>query len=228
MRPGRGAARIARPTPEPECHDVSEHPTDTAAPDPLLAEAIATFRTLLAEATAAGDPEPTAMTVATADAKGRPSARTVLLKHVDEQGFVFYTNFDSRKGRQLAANPQAALLFLWKTLREQVQVKVEGTVEPVTAAEADAYFASRPRESQIGAWASLQSQTLDSRETFERRIAEFSAKFEGGAVPRPPHWSGFRVVPEMVEFWYGAKFRLHERQRYARVDGRWTKRMLYP
>jgi pyridoxamine 5'-phosphate oxidase len=141
---------------------VSEHPTDTAAPEPLLAEAIATFRTLLAEATAAGDPEPTAMTVATADARGRPSARTVLLKHVDEQGFVFYTNFDSRKGRQLAANPQAALLFLWKTLREQVQVKVEGTVEPVTAAEADAYFASRPRESQIGAWASLQSQTLDS------------------------------------------------------------------
>ncbi len=207
---------------------MSEHPTDTAAPDPLLAEAIATFRTLLAEATAAGDPEPTAMTVATADARGRPSARTVLLKHVDEQGFVFYTNFDSRKGRQLAANPQAALLFLWKTLREQVQVKVEGTVEPVTAAEADAYFASRPRESQIGAWASLQSQTLDSRETLERRIAEFSAKFEGGPVPRPPHWSGFRVVPEMIEFWYGAKFRLHERQRYARIEGRWTKRMLYP
>jgi pyridoxamine 5'-phosphate oxidase len=141
---------------------------------------------------------------------------------------VFYTNFDSRKGRQLAANPQAALLFLWKTLREQVQAKIEGTVEPVTAAEADAYFASRPRESQIGAWASLQSQTLDSRSTFEARIAEFTAKFEGGPVPRPPHWSGFRVVPEMIELWYGAKYRLHERQRYARVDGRWTKRMLYP
>lgn len=196
--------------------------------DPLLAEAIGTFQALLTEATAAGDPDPTAMTLATADAKGRPSARTVLLKHVDEQGFVFYTNFDSRKGRQLAANPQAALLFLWKTLREQVQAKIEGTVEPVTAAEADAYFASRPRESQIGAWASLQSQTLDSRETFESRIAEFTAKFEGGPVPRPPHWSGFRVVPEMIELWYGAKYRLHERQRYARVDGRWTKRMLYP
>ncbi len=196
--------------------------------EPLLAEAIATFRLLLEEATAAGDPEPTAMTVATADARGRPSARTVLLKHVDEAGFVFYTNFDSRKGRQLAANPNAALLFLWKTLREQVQAKIEGTVEPVTAAEADAYFASRPRESQIGAWASLQSQTLDSRETFEARIAEFAAKFDGGPVPRPPHWSGFRVVPEMIEFWYGARFRLHERQRYARVDGRWTKRMLYP
>lgn len=196
--------------------------------DPLLAEAIATFQSLLAEATTAGDPEPTAMTVATADARGRPSARTVLLKHVDEQGFVFYTNFDSRKGRQLAANPHAALLFLWKTLREQVQAKIEGTVEPVTAAEADAYFASRPRESQIGAWASLQSQTLDSRETFEARIAEFTATFEGGPVPRPPHWSGFRVVPEMIELWYGARYRLHERQRYARVDGRWTKRMLYP
>lgn len=196
--------------------------------DALYAEAIATFRSLLDEARDTGDPEPTAMTVATADARGRPSARTVLLKHVDECGFVFYTNFDSRKGRQLAANPQAALLFLWKTLREQVQAKIEGTVEPVTAAEADAYFASRPRESQIGAWASLQSQTLDARETFEARIDEFTARFEGGPVPRPPHWSGFRVVPEMIEFWYGARFRLHERQRYARVDGRWTKRMLYP
>ena len=203
-------------------------PVAVAAVDPLFAEAIATFQALLAEATAGGDPEPTAMTVATADARGRPSARTVLLKHVDARGFVFYTNFDSRKGRQLAANPQAALLFLWKTLRDQVQAKIEGTVEPVSAAEADAYFASRPRESQIGAWASLQSQTLDSRETFEARIDEFTAKFDGGPVPRPPHWSGFRVVPEMIELWYGAKFRLHERQRYARVDGRWTKRMLYP
>ncbi|MFN7293805.1 MAG: pyridoxamine 5'-phosphate oxidase [Lysobacteraceae bacterium] len=200
-------------------------PTDS---DALHGEAIATFRALLDEARDAGDPEPNAMTVATADARGRPSARTVLLKHFDERGFVFYTNFDSRKGRQLAANPQAALLFLWKTLREQVQAKSEGTVEPVTAAEADAYFASRPRESQIGAWASLQSQTLESRETFEARIAEFTARFDGVAVPRPPHWSGFRVVPEMIEFWYGARFRLHERQRYARVDGRWTKRMLYP
>jgi pyridoxamine 5'-phosphate oxidase len=200
-------------------------PTDS---DALHGEAIATFRALLDEARDAGDPEPNAMTVATADARGRPSARTVLLKHFDERGFVFYTNFDSRKGRQLAANPQAALLFLWKTLREQVQAKIEGTVEPVTAAEADAYFASRPRESQIGAWASLQSQTLESRETFEARIAEFTARFDGVAVPRPPHWSGFRVVPEMIEFWYGARFRLHERQRYARVDGRWTKRMLYP
>ncbi|MFY2763055.1 pyridoxamine 5'-phosphate oxidase [Arenimonas sp. MALMAid1274] len=194
----------------------------------LYAEALQTFARLLAEATAAGDPEPTAMTVATADAQGRPSARTVLLKAFDERGFVFYTNFDSRKGRQLAANPQAALLFLWKTLRDQVQVKVEGTVEPVTVAEADDYFASRPRPSQIGAWASLQSQTLEARETFEARIDAFEKKFEGGPVPRPPHWSGFRVVPERIEFWYGARYRLHERQSYERVDGQWRQRMLYP
>lgn len=201
---------------------------NTSALDPLQAEALATFHALLDEARAAGEPDPTAMSLATADARGRPSVRTVLLKHIDERGFVFYTNFDSRKGRQLAANPQAALLFLWKALRQQVQVQVEGTVEPVSAAEADAYFASRPRESQIGAWASLQSQTLDARETFEARIAAFSAEFEGGPVPRPPHWSGFRLVPEMIEFWYGAGFRLHERQRYARVDGCWSRRMLYP
>ncbi|MBP6597789.1 MAG: pyridoxamine 5'-phosphate oxidase, partial [Arenimonas sp.] len=182
----------------------------------------------LAEATATGDPEPTAMTLATADAQGRPAARTVLLKAFDQRGFVFYTNYDSRKGRQLTDNPQAALLFLWKSLREQVQVKIEGSVEPVGLAEADAYFASRPRPSQIGAWASLQSQTLDARETFEARIDAFEKTFEGVDVPRPPHWSGFRVVPERIEFWYGARFRLHERQHYQRVDGQWTQRMLYP
>lgn len=194
----------------------------------LYAQALDTFATLLKEATDGGDPEPTAMTVATADAQGRPTARTVLLKAFDARGFVFYTNFESRKGRQLTENPHAALLFLWKTLREQVQVKIEGMVEPVALAEADEYFASRPRPSQIGAWASLQSQTLDSRETFEARIAAFEKKFEGADVPRPPHWSGFRVVPERMEFWYGARFRLHERHHYQRVDGQWTERMLYP
>jgi pyridoxamine 5'-phosphate oxidase len=194
----------------------------------LYAEALDTFAALLAEATTGGDPEPTAMTVATCDAQGRPSARTVLLKAFDARGFVFYTNYDSRKGQQLAANPQAALLFLWKQLREQVQVKIEGTVEPVDLAEADAYFASRPRPSQIGAWASLQSQTLGSRELFEARIDAFEKKFEGVDVPRPPHWSGFRVVPERIEFWYGAKYRLHERHHYERVDGHWRKRMLFP
>ncbi len=194
----------------------------------LYAQALDTFASLLKEATDGGDPEPTAMTVATADAQGRPAARTVLLKAFDARGFVFYTNYESRKGRQLTENPQAALLFLWKTLREQVQVKIEGTVEPVSLAEADEYFASRPRPSQIGAWASIQSQTLDSRETFEERITAFEKKFEGVDVPRPPHWSGFRVVPERIEFWYGARFRLHERHHYQRVDGQWTKRMLYP
>jgi pyridoxamine 5'-phosphate oxidase len=194
----------------------------------LYAQALDTFASLLKEATDGGDPEPTAMTVATADAQGRPAARTVLLKAFDARGFVFYTNYESRKGRQLTENPQAALLFLWKTLREQVQVKIEGTVEPVSLAEADEYFASRPRPSQIGAWASIQSQTLDSRDTFEARITAFEKKFEGVDVPRPPHWSGFRVVPERIEFWYGARFRLHERHHYQRVDGQWTLRMLYP
>jgi pyridoxamine 5'-phosphate oxidase len=194
----------------------------------LYAEALDTFASLLKEATDGGDPEPTAMTVATADAQGRPAARTVLLKAFDARGFVFYTNYESRKGRQLTENPQAALLFLWKTLREQVQVKIEGTVEPVSLAEADEYFASRPRPSQIGAWASIQSETLDARETFEARITAFEKKFEGVDVPRPAHWSGFRVVPERIEFWYGARFRLHERHHYQRLDGQWTKRMLYP
>lgn len=198
------------------------------AGDPLYAQALATFAALLAEAGAAGDPDPTAMTVATVDATGRPSARTVLLKAHDARGFVFYTNFDSRKGRQLAANPQAALLFLWKTLREQVQVRIEGSIEPVSVAEADAYFATRPRPSQVGAWASLQSQTLPSREVFEARFAAFEQRFAGGDVPRPPHWSGFRVVPELIEFWYGAKFRLHDRHQYERIDGAWSQRLLYP
>lgn len=194
----------------------------------LFDEALATFASLLDEAKASGDPEPTAMTVATVGRGGQPAARTVLLKAFDARGFVFYTNFDSRKGRQLAAQPFAALLFHWKHVREGVQVKIEGSVEPVSMAEADAYFASRPRGSQIGAWASLQSQPLDSRETFEARIAEFEREYEGRDVPRPPHWSGFRVVPERIEFWYGAQFRLHERQLYQRLQGVWHRRMLYP
>jgi pyridoxamine 5'-phosphate oxidase len=194
----------------------------------LYAEALITFRDLLDEAKSVGDPEPTAMTLATCDAGGRSSARTVLLKDFDDRGFVFYTNFNSRKGRQLQANPQAALLFLWKTLRYQVQAKIEGAVQPVSAADADAYFASRPRASQIGAWASLQSETLDARETLDRRIADLEREFDGRAVARPPHWSGFRVVPDMIEFWYGVPARLHDRHRYERVDGEWTKRLLYP
>lgn len=195
---------------------------------PLSAEILDTFRNLLTEARVSGDADPTAMVLSTADVEGQPSSRTVLLKDVDAKGFVFYTNTDSRKGHQLAGNAKAALLFLWKQLRGQVQVKVEGTVQPVSAVEADAYFASRPRLSQIGAWASLQSQTLDSRETFEQRIAEYDREFAGGDVPRPPHWSGYRVQPHHVEFWYGAQFRLHERHLYTLHNGVWERRLLYP
>ncbi len=194
----------------------------------LYAEALITFRELLDEARISGDPEPTAMTVATSAGDGRVSARVVLLKGFDERGFVFYTNFSSRKGRELEHNPQAALLFHWKTIRNQIQVRVEGRVEPVSQAEADKYFASRPRMSQIGAWASEQSETLHHREHFDQRVAEYEQKFLDASVPRPPHWSGFRVVPDRIEFWYGAEFRLHERYLYERFDDGWHKRMLYP
>lgn len=194
----------------------------------LYLEALETFRALLRQAAEAGDPEPTAMTLASADGGGRPSARTVLLKQVDDRGFVFYTNYDSRKGEQLAENPQAALLFFWKSLRHQVQVRIEGATEQVAPEQSDRYFASRPRMSQIGAWASLQSQTLDSRETFDRRLADYDRKFAGGDVPRPPHWGGYLLRPDLIEFWYGAEFRLHERPLYERGEAGWSKRMLYP
>jgi pyridoxamine 5'-phosphate oxidase len=194
----------------------------------LYAEALATFSELLDAARASGDPEPTAMTIATAARDGRPTARTVLLKSCDERGFVFYTHTASRKGRELAENPRAALLLLWKQLRGQVQVRIEGRVEIVDDAEADAYFASRDRTSQIGAWASAQSETMDSRATFEARIEQRKREFEGREVPRPPGWTGYRVAPDGFEFWYGAPFRLHERQRYDLRDGVWSKRMLYP
>ena len=198
--------------------------------DPLHAEALDTFGRLLEEAGATGMADPNAMAVATAGSDGRPSARTVLLKSFDARGFAFYTHLDSPKGRDLRANPPAALLFLWRQLREAgVQVRIEGDVVQVDAAEADAYFASRPRMSQLGAWASTQSATLASREAFDARLAEVEARFEGSEVPRPPGWGGFRVVPVSFEFWYGAGFRLHERWCYERGgEGRWTKRMLYP
>ena len=194
----------------------------------LPAEILSTFDTLFAEAQSAGEPDHTAMALATS-VNGRPSARTVLLKAHDARGFVFYTHLDGRKGRELQANPHAALLFHWPRVREGVQVRIEGDVEIVADAEADAYFASRPRGSQVGAWASEQSTTLDSRDTFEQRIARFEREFEGREVPRPPRWSGFRIAPRSIEFWYGAQFRLHERHLYERDDaGSWTKRMLYP
>lgn len=193
-------------------------------------EALDTFTTLFNEAQASDEPEPTAMTVASSTRDGRVSARTVLLKTFDARGFVFYTHLDGRKGMELQDNPRAALLLLWKRLREGgVQVRIEGAVVIVDDAEADAYFASRPRLSQIGAWASDQSGTLASRTVFEQRIARYEQEFDGRDVPRPPDWSGFRVVPRSIEFWYGAKFRLHERWFYERdASGQWSKRMLYP
>jgi pyridoxamine 5'-phosphate oxidase len=196
----------------------------------LYAEALSTFAELFEEAKAGSELEPNAMTVATATADGRPSARTVLLKSFDSSGFVFYTHLHSRKGRELETNPRAALLFLWRSLHSAgIQVRIEGRVEVVGDDEADAYFASRAHLSQVGAWASAQSETLDSRDDFEDRIAQVEKKFEGREIPRPEGWSGFRVVPEVIEFWYGAEFRLHERWRYeCDAVGEWDKRMLYP
>lgn len=195
----------------------------------LHAEALATFDQLFEEAALAGEPDRTAMTVATATLDARPSARIVLLKARDARGFVFYTHLDGRKGRELQSNPHAALLFHWPRVRNGVQVRIEGSVEIVSDAEADAYFATRPRGSQLGAWASKQSETLESRETFEERVHKAEKEFEGREVPRPPRWSGLRVKPERIEFWFGAEFRLHERWLYERNRaGEWTKRMLYP
>jgi pyridoxamine 5'-phosphate oxidase len=171
-------------------------------------------------------PEPTAFSLGTVDERGFPSVRIVLLKHMDEQGFVFYTNFTSRKGRELLATKRAALCFHWQLLEEQV--RVEGPASPVSDAEADAYFASRARGSQLGAWASLQSQEMKQSVDLETRLAEFEKKYEGGPVPRPPHWSGFRVVPERIEFWKNMPSRLHVRHVYTRAGDRWDVRQLYP
>ena len=187
------------------------------------------FRALFAQAQAVDRsrlPDPTAMALATVSADGVPSVRMVLLKSADERGFVFFTNLESRKGRELAARPRAALCFYWAAL--DTQIRVEGTVEPVSDAEADAYFASRARESQIGAWASMQSQTLASTDELRARIAEFEARFANQPVPRPPHWSGRRVVPSSIEFWNAGDFRLHERRHFERDGDGWALRRLFP
>jgi pyridoxamine 5'-phosphate oxidase len=167
-----------------------------------------------------------AMALATADERGRPSARMVLLKGHGQDGFVFYTNFEGRKAGELLDNPHAALLFHWKSLRRQV--RIEGPVGRVDEAAADAYFATRSRDSQLGAWASDQSQPLESREVFMARYEEMRARFEGGPVPRPPHWSGFRVKPQRIEFWQDREHRLHERRLFTRHGDEWHEGMLYP
>jgi pyridoxamine 5'-phosphate oxidase len=189
-------------------------------------EVIEQFQSCLDAAVEAGEIEPTSMTVASIGLESGLSARTVLLKAFDERGFVFYTNLESRKGRQLLANPSAALVLHWKTIVRQVLV--EGTIEQVSDEEADKYFASRDRGSQLGAWASKQSQPLSSRAELLKNVVTFEAKHIGRPIPRPPHWSGLRVVPHMIEFWIGKKSRLHDRFRYTLEDGSWNRQRLFP
>ncbi|WP_033075005.1 pyridoxamine 5'-phosphate oxidase [Sphingopyxis sp. MWB1] len=186
----------------------------------------ALFDSWFAEAQASEPNDPNAMALATTTPAGRPSLRMVLLKGHGPDGFVFYTNLDSRKGGELAENPHVALLFHWKSLRRQI--RIEGPVAPVDDATADAYFATRSRDSQLGAWASDQSRPLDSRATFEARFAEMQKRFEGQDVPRPPRWSGWRVTPEALEFWQDRAHRLHERRLFTRVEDGWREGMLYP
>lgn len=184
------------------------------------------FRDWFAQARETEINDSNAVALATADAEARPSLRMVLLKGFDERGFVFYTNRESRKAGELAANPHAALLFHWKSLRRQV--RIEGRVSLASDEESDAYFASRSRDSQLGAWASDQSQPLDRRETFEQRFEAMQRRFDGQPVPRPPHWGGYRVTPERIEFWQDREHRLHERRLFERAGDSWREGLLYP
>jgi pyridoxamine 5'-phosphate oxidase len=192
----------------------------------LYEEALARFRDLLDEAGKTDIPEPAVMLLATADARGRPSVRAMLLKGVDKRGFVFFTNQGSRKGRELKENPHASLCFFWQPLMEQV--RIDGQVEPVSEAESDHYWETRPRENQLGAWASAQSEPLDSRETLERKLEEYRESYRDQPIPRPPHWSGIRVIPERIEFWKSGGNRLHHRECYEKTSEGWKKTLLNP
>ena len=192
-----------------------------------MTDPFAHFAAWFAEAEASEPSDPNAMTVVTATPDGKPSARTILLKGVDSRGFVFYTNKQSRKAGELAANTQIALLFYWKSLGRQI--RIEGRIEHVTDAEADAYYATRPRISRLGAWASHQSRPLATRAELERRLADYDAKYPGDDIPRPPHWSGYRVLPAYFEFWQNMEFRLHDRTIYDPAPGGgWTTGKLFP
>jgi pyridoxamine 5'-phosphate oxidase len=194
--------------------------------DDLDGDPLVQLERWMADAAAAGEPEPAAMTLATVDAGGRPSARIVLLRGLDARGLAFYTNRESRKGRELAGNPHAAVVLHWKTAGRQV--RVEGRVEPIDEAGSDAYFAGRPRDSQIGAWASPQSRVVESREQLDRLFAAAGERFHRRDVPRPPHWGGYRLVPQSIEFWQHGAHRMHDRLRYTRTEGGWAVDRLGP
>ncbi|HSH04209.1 MAG TPA: pyridoxamine 5'-phosphate oxidase [Anaerolineae bacterium] len=202
-------------------YEQSELTAERLGKDPLIA-----FRRWLAEAGEAGLAEPNGMNLATVGAEGRLSVRTVLLKGMDERGFIFFTNYESRKGRDMAARPQVALNFWWQPLMRQV--RIEGRAERLAAAESDAYFASRPRGSQLGAWASPQSEEIGGRAVLTERLAAVTARYEGVAVPRPPYWGGYLVVPDRIEFWQGRPSRLHDRFLFRRVEGGWERVRLAP